>query len=122
MCSGMNTLGNSTAFGSGKMGMRRGSIGPTQVHTSGFSLLGSCSCSVRTSAFWSSEVRVRGSGFGVRGPSNQAHRTPNPNIALRTPNSEPNMNTNGEPSTWKREQTLMDRLRLPVHIVHQHVL
>src|SRR5687767_1839058 len=84
MCSGMNTLGNSTAFGSGKMGMRRGSIGPTQVHTSGFSLLGSCSCSVRTSAFWSSEVRVRGSGFGV-------HRTKH--IELSTSNTEPEHRT-----------------------------
>src|SRR5688572_6345041 len=86
MCSGMNTLGNSTAFGSGKMGMRRGSIGPTQVHTSGFSLLGSCSCSVRTSAFCLLRVGVgvRGSGFGV-------HRTKH--IELSTSNTEPEHRT-----------------------------
>jgi hypothetical protein len=52
-----------------------------------------------------STFRVRRSGFGVGPPNTE----PELSTGTRNMNIEPNMNTNREPRTWKREQEKASR-------------
>src|SRR4051812_31040707 len=87
--------------------VRRQVHSPPTVHPSRFSLLGSCSCSVRSSKF-----ELRGSEFGVRGSKIPVRRFERRRgvQSRRTPN----LNTNREARTQQRE-------RLPPRLFSNHV-